>query len=65
MLGPLDYALWCLGVLAEIAVVVCVIRTKSFLRYYSLVFYILCDAIVTSGLFYCVHYYGYSSTQYA
>src|SRR5271170_946899 len=65
MLGPFDYVLWCLGVLAEIAVVVCVIRTKSFLRYYSLVFYILCDAIVTSGLFYCVHYYGYSSTRYA
>src|ERR1700677_1368705 len=53
MLGPLDYVLWCLGVLAEIAVVVCVVRTKSFLRYYSLVFYILCDAIVTSGL--CGH----------
>ena len=65
MLGPLDYVLWCLGVLAEIAVVVCVIRTKSFLRYYSLVFYILCDAIVTSGLFYCVHEYGYSSARYA
>jgi hypothetical protein len=65
MLGPVDYVLWCLGVLAEIAVVVCVIRSKSFSRYYSLVFYIVCDAVVTSGLFYCVHYFGYTSPLYA
>ena len=65
MLGPFDYVLWCLGVLAEIAVMVCVLRTQSFRRYYSLFFYILCDVIVTLGLFYCLHNFGFSSPRYA
>src|SRR6202046_3649246 len=64
MLGPVDYAVWCLGFLAEILVVVCAIRNKSWTRYFPLVFYILCDALVTFGLFYCVRYYGFSSPKY-
>jgi hypothetical protein len=65
MLGPVDYVLWFLGVLAEIAVVVCVFRRRSFRRYYSLVFYILCDICVTFGLFYCVKHFGFTSPRYA
>jgi hypothetical protein len=65
MLGPVDYVLWFLGVLAEIAVVVCVVRRRSFRRYYSLVFYILCDICVTFGLFYCVKHFGFTSPRYA
>jgi hypothetical protein len=65
MLGPLDYALWFLGLFAEIAVVVCVIRSNSFRRYYSIVFYTLCDVFVTFGQFYYVHYFGFSSPRYA
>ena len=64
MLGPVDYAVWCLGFLAEILVVVCAIRNKSWTRYFPLVFYILCDALVTFGLFYCVRHYGFSSPKY-
>ena len=65
MLGPFDYVLWCLGVLAEIAVVVCAIRSKSFVRYYSLVFYVFCEALATFGQYYCVHHFGFTSSQYA
>jgi hypothetical protein len=70
MLGPVDYVLWFLGVLAEIAVVVCVFRRRSFRRrsfrrYYSLVFYILCDICVTFGLYYCVKHFGFTSPRYA
>jgi hypothetical protein len=64
MLGPVDYALWCLGFLAEVYLVVCAFRTKAWLRYFPLVFYILCDAIVTFGLYYCVHHFGFTSSKY-
>jgi len=36
MLGPIDYALWIVGFLVEIGVVVCVIYRKEFIRYLSL-----------------------------
>jgi hypothetical protein len=65
MLGPLDYILWFLGLFAEIAVVVCVIRSNSFRRYYSIVFYVLCDVLVTFAQFYYVHYFGFASPRYA
>ena len=64
MLGPLDYALWCLGFLAEVYLVVCAFRNRSWIRYYPLVFYILCDAMVTFGLFFCVQHYGFTSPKY-
>src|SRR5271154_2225888 len=64
MLGPADYGLWCLGFLAEIYLVVCAARNKSWIRYFPLIFYILCDAAVTFGLYFCVHHYGFTSGQY-
>jgi hypothetical protein len=42
-----------------------VVRRRSFRRYYSLVFYILCDICVTFGLFYCVKHFGFTSPRYA
>ena len=65
MLGPIDYGLWCLGFLVEIYVVVCVLRSKSLARYFPLVIYSLCDAVVTFGLYFCVHNFGYTSPRYA
>jgi hypothetical protein len=65
MLGPFDYVLWFLGLFAEVAVVVCVFRGNSFRRYYSLVFYTLCDVLVTFGQFYYVHSFGFTSPSYA
>jgi hypothetical protein len=64
MLGPLDYSLWCVGFLVEIYVVVCSIYRKDFIRYFPLNFYMLCDALVTFGLYFCLHRFGFNSTAY-
>ncbi len=44
MLGPFDYAIWIVGFLLEIAVVVCVIYHGDHFRYLSLTIYMLCAA---------------------
>jgi hypothetical protein len=64
MLGPFDYVLWYIGFLAEIYLVVCAFRRRSLLRYYPLVFYILCEALVTAGQYYCVQHFGFTSSKY-
>jgi hypothetical protein len=64
MLGPFDYALWSVGFLVEIAVVVCAVHRKALLRYLPLLFYMLCDAFVTLGLYYCLRNYGFDSRTY-
>jgi hypothetical protein len=64
MLGPFDYALWCLGFLAEIYLVVCAFRLKFLRRYFPLIIYILCDAAVTFGMYYCLKEFGFNSLKY-
>jgi hypothetical protein len=64
MLGPFDYAVWSIGFLAEIGVVVCALRAKSFLRYLPLNFYMLCEALVSVGLYYCLRNFGFNSSNY-
>lgn len=64
MLGPVDYALWYLGFLAEVYLLVCAFRTNSWKRYFPLVFYTLCDGLVTFGLYYCLQHFGFNSQQY-
>jgi hypothetical protein len=64
MLGPFDYALWILGFLVEIGVVVCVIYRRDLLRYLSLTIYLLCVALVNCGQYFYVEHYGFSSQQY-
>src|SRR3984957_15983697 len=64
MLGPFDYVLWCLGFLAEIYLVVCAFRLKLLRRYFPLIIYILCDATVTFGMYYCLEQFGYASLKY-
>ena len=56
---------WMLGFLAEIAVVVYLISRRQLFRYFPIVFYIVCDALVTCGLFYCVHHFGFQSAIYS
>jgi hypothetical protein len=63
-LGPLDYALWIIGFLMEIGVVVCALHRREFLRYLPLNFYMLSVALVTLGQFYCVRYFGFDSITY-
>jgi hypothetical protein len=64
MLGPLDYLIWIVGFLAEIGVVVYLLSRKQAFRYFPIAFYMLCDAFVTCGLYYCVHHFGFESTTY-
>jgi hypothetical protein len=64
MLGPFDYALWAVGFLVEIGVVVCTLRAKAFLRYLPLNFYMLCEALVSLGLYYCLRNFGFNSSNY-
>jgi hypothetical protein len=64
MLGPLDYMLWLLGFLTEISVVVFLVYRKQAIRHFPICFYMLCDAVVTCGLYYCVHHFGFDSPTY-
>jgi hypothetical protein len=65
MLGPLDYMLWLIGFLAEIGVLVYLVSRKQLFRNFPIVFYMLCDALVTCGLYYCVQHFGFNSTTYS
>lgn len=64
MLGPFDYALWLLGFLVEIYVVVCLVYRKDFVRYLAPSVYMFATALVNCGQYFYVEHYGYSSTQY-
>jgi hypothetical protein len=64
MPGPFDYALWLVGFLVEIAVVVCAMHRKGLSRYIPLLFYLLSDALVTLGLYYCLRNFGFNSSTY-
>lgn len=64
MLGPIDYLLVALGFLAELYVVVCSLYHREFLRYIPLNFYMLSEAIVTGGLFFCLRRFGKASPTY-
>ncbi|MGA8142788.1 MAG: hypothetical protein WB987_02735 [Candidatus Acidiferrales bacterium] len=64
MLGPFDYAIWLVGFLVEIAVVVCLIYKKDVLRYLPLTIYMLCAALDNCGQYFYLEHYGYASQQY-
>lgn len=64
MLSPLDYALLLLGFLAELYVVVCSLYHREFLKYIPLNFYMLSEALVTGGLFFCLRRFGRGSLTY-
>ena len=63
-LGPFDYGVWLISFLLEAFVVVCAFYRKTFLKYLSLNLYMLCAAIVTCGLYVCIHSFGYTSNEY-
>jgi hypothetical protein len=64
MLGPLDYAIWSVGFLMEIYVVVCSLFRKDFFRYIPLNIYMLAVALVTWGQYHFIHVYGLKSQNY-
>lgn len=63
-LGPFDYGVWLVSFLLEAFVVVCAFYRKTFLRYLSLNLYMLCAAIVTCGLYFCITAFGFTSAKY-
>ncbi|HTQ84971.1 MAG TPA: hypothetical protein VMI93_02065 [Candidatus Solibacter sp.] len=64
MLGPIDYAVWFLGLALELFVVVYSLARRQFVRYLTLNLYMLADAIFTVGGFYVVQHYGLDSLAY-
>lgn len=64
-LGPFDYGVWLAGFLLEVSVVVCSLYRRTFLKYLSLNLYMGCAALVTWGLFVCIHTFGFHSHEYA
>jgi hypothetical protein len=64
MLGPLDYVLLALSLAGEIYVAVLSIIRKDFLRYPSLILYMLAAALVTTGGIAVWRIFGFTSVQY-
>ncbi|MFZ0818718.1 MAG: hypothetical protein WAM91_01515 [Candidatus Acidiferrales bacterium] len=64
MLGPLDYVLWLITALLQIAVVVCAIRAKSFFKFFPLNFYMLAASLFTAARYIMLQRYGFRSAQY-
>jgi hypothetical protein len=64
MLSPLDYAIWILTSLLELGVLFCALRTKSFLRFFPLNFYMLIAFASDVARFTILQHYGFGSTNY-
>lgn len=65
MLGPMDYVLWFASVLLHGGVVVCSLRSRSFLRYFPLNLYMMVAVLVTVGRFFFYHRFGLQSDAYS
>jgi Na+/citrate or Na+/malate symporter len=64
MLGPFDYAIWVVGFLVEIGVVVCIVYRKELSRYLPLTIYMFAVALVNCGQYWCIERFGFASQQY-
>ena len=64
MLGPFDIAVWLVASLAEIAVLVCSLRSGLFRAYLSLNLYVLALAVSEILSLAVLLRYGFSSLQY-
>jgi len=64
MPGPLQFAIWFLGTLLEVAVVVCAFKKNLFRRYFFLNLYMLLSAAVSAGRFHVLMTDGFDSTAY-
>jgi hypothetical protein len=64
MLSPLDYAMWLLVAVLELGVLYCALRTRSFLRFFPLNFYMLVAFLSEAARFAIVMRYGFTSANY-
>ncbi|HKW89911.1 MAG TPA: hypothetical protein VJN21_14265, partial [Candidatus Acidoferrales bacterium] len=64
MLGPIDYVVMLLSLLAEVYVVLCLCAAKNSLRYFSLNIYMLAAALVTISGLVIMRSFGFTSHLY-
>jgi hypothetical protein len=64
MLSPLDYAIWALISTLELGVLYCAVRTRSFLLFFPLNFYMLVAFVCDVARFFILHHYGFGSRSY-
>jgi len=64
MTSPLDYAIWILGSLLELGVVWCALRSRSFVRFFPLNFYMLITVVSDITRFAILKQFGYTSHNY-
>jgi hypothetical protein len=64
MISPLDYAIWILTSMLELGVLYCALRTRSFVRFFPLNFYMLVTVVSDVIRFVILKEYGISSDAY-
>jgi hypothetical protein len=64
MSGPLDYLFFALGLLLDVAVVVCSLRRQELLRFFSLNLYVLLVGGADVGGYLFLRHFGATSRQY-
>lgn len=64
LLGPVDYAVWLLGLVAEAAAVACLLKARAVGRYLTLFLYLLASLLVGPARFIVLSRFGLSSSEY-
>jgi hypothetical protein len=64
MYGPLGYTFWILTELLQLAVVVCALRARCFVRFFPLNFYMLAASVLTAARYLVFMEYGVNSSNY-
>ncbi len=64
MLGPIDYVVWFVCMLAQTAVLVCAYCSRCLRQYFTLNFYMLAALLLSIGRVFVFVRYGYTSPQY-
>lgn len=64
MPGSLEYTIWCLATLLEVAVVVSAIGRRCFGRYLCLNLYMLSSLVVSIARYWALSHYGLRSSEY-
>ena len=65
MPGTMQYVVWLIGALLELAVVVCAIKRKAFRRYIFLNLYMASEVVASAIRFEILQHYGFTSLTYA
>ena len=64
MLGPVNYAIWLVVILAELFSLICLLRGRAFSQYFTLVIYLGACLATDLGSYSIIHTSGYNSNAY-